>query len=165
MLSITSRTLLGLIIGTSCLFSIAEAKPVRDAEARAEMMQLRAQKATINAQERMLKLKTALELRENQQSAWNDYEAYMLNELSQKKSMMADVRERRMGKQAPPSSLELAQANVVRLEQQLNNAKQRLVVFADLYNVLDEEQRQTVDRLTHKKVKRMAKELRKRKRQ
>ena len=160
MLSITSRTLIGILFVSSIMYGTVDAKPKADPETRAEMLELRTQKAKLAAQERLLKLKTALELRDNQMAAWNDYEAYMLNEQSQRHSMMADMQQRRINKQAPPTSLELAQKNVDRLEQQLANAKQRLAVFTDLYNVLDANQQKVVDRLAHKKVKRKAKELR-----
>ncbi len=160
MLSITSRTLIGILFVSSLMYGTVDAKSKADPEKRAEVLELRAQKAKLAAQERLSKLETALALREDQIAAWNDYEAYMLNEQSQRHSMMADMQQRRMNKQAPPTSLELAQKNVDRLEQQLANAKQRLVIFTDLYNVLDDEQQKVIDRLAHKKVKRKAKELR-----
>ncbi|NNJ73260.1 MAG: hypothetical protein HKP09_08765, partial [Enterobacterales bacterium] len=52
------------------------------------------------------------------------------------------------------------QQNVNRLERQLAHAQERLTVFSNLYNNLDEEQRATVDKLAIRKVKRQAKKLR-----
>ena len=160
MLSITSRTLAGILFISASMYTTVDATPNIEPETRVELLELRTQKAKLAAQQRLLKLKTALQLRDDQMATWNDYEAYMLNEQSQRHLMMADMQQRRLNKQAPPSSLELAQKNVARLEQQLNNARQRLVVFTDLYNVLDADQQKVLDRLTHKKVRRNAKELR-----
>ena len=160
--SITSRAVIAILLVTGLSFSVVEAQP--DEESRKELLELRSQKAKLTAQERMLRVKTALELRDDQMSAWNDYEAYMLSEQSERHIMAKEMQERRINNQAPPTSLELAQKNVERLERQLENAKQRLVVYTDLYNVLDDDQRQKLDRLATKKVKNMARELRKRNR-
>ena len=131
-------------------------------EVRKEMMDLRHQKATIEAQERLLKLKTALNLTDAQIPAWNDYESYMLSEQQDRHAMRSDMQQRRMENRTPPTSLELAEMNVQRLETQLSVARERLSVFTNLYGVLDDEQRQMVDKLSHKKIKRMAREARKR---
>ena len=162
MINFASRALVTFLIVLGLGFTSLQANPQTNAEAKKELLELKTQQAKLAAQERMLKVKTALQLRDDQMAAWNDYEAYMLNEQSERHIMMKDVQERRINKQAPPSSLELAQKNVERLERQLENAKQRLVVYTDLYNVLDDEQRQKLDRMANKKVKRMARELRKR---
>lgn len=160
--SITSRALITLLLAVGLGFSTIQANPEVSAETRKELLELKSQKAKLAAQERMLKVKTALQIRDDQMAAWNDYEAYMLNEQSERHIMMKEVQERRINKQAPPTSLELAQKNVERLEQQLENAKQRLIVYTDLYNILDDEQRQKLDKMANRKVKRMARELRKR---
>ena len=130
-------------------------------ETRKEMMSLRHQKATIEAQERLLKLKTALDLREEQMPAWNDYETYMLSEQQERHIMMSEMQGRRMENRTPPTSLELAEMNVQRLETQLTKARERLSVFTNLYSALDDEQKQKVDKLSHRKIKKKAKELRK----
>ena len=164
MYRITSQIIVGLIIVMSLPLSTAQANLAVDEEARAELMELRSQKAKLGAQEKLLRVKTALELRDDQLPAWNDYEAYMLNEQSDRHAMMKDMQQRRLNKQAPPNSVELAEKNIERLERQLENAKQRLAVYAGLYNVLDTEQQQKLDKLANKKVKRMAKNLRKNRR-
>ena len=159
----TSRTLFGLLLISSLSLSTLAAEPKVDSQTKEELLELRTEKAKLSAQERLLKLKTVLELREDQLSAWNDYENYMLNEQSGSHTMMKDLRQRRANNEAPPNSLELAQQNIQRLENQLANAQQRLIVFTDLYNTLDEEQQKKLDRATYRQIRKMAKPLKKRK--
>jgi hypothetical protein len=132
-----------------------------DPETRQEMMALRHQKATIEAKERLLKVKTALNLRDDQMAAWNEYETYMLGAQQERHIMMSQMQQRRMENRTPPNSLELAEMNVQRLERQLAEARDRLSVFTNLYAVLDEEQKEKVDKLSHHKIRKQAKELRK----
>lgn len=136
------------------------AKPKVDEETWQEMHQLKGQQSELQTKERLLKLKTALNLRDDQMAAWGDYEQHMLNSTEMRHNMRAAMRERRMQRQAPPSSLEMAEQNVVRLERQLAHAKERLAVFSALYSSLDDEQRAKVDKLALGKVKRQAKKLR-----
>ena len=75
--------------------------------------------------------------------------------------MMSQMQQRRMENRTPPNSLELAEMNVQRLENQLAEARERLSVFTNLYAVLDDEQKQKVDKLSHRKIRKQAKELRK----
>ncbi len=163
MKSITGRILVALLLTTGLAFTTISANPKVDPDTKRELLELKSQKAKLETQEKMLKVKTALELREDQMAAWNDYETYMLNEQSERHIMMKEMQERRINNEEPPTSLELAQKNVERLERQLENARQRLVVYGNLYSVLDDDQRQKLDKLANKKVKRMARELRKRK--
>lgn len=136
------------------------AKPTVDEETWQEMHQLRGQKAEVETKERLLKLKTALKLRDEQMASWGDYETHMLQAGEMRQNMRSAMRDRRMQREAPPNSLELAQQNVNRLEMQLAHARERLAVFSALYNDLDEEQRAIIDKLAHRKVKRNAKKLR-----
>ena len=138
------------------------AKPKMDDETWQEMHALKGQQSEAKAKERLLKLKTALQLRDDQMAAWSEYEKYMLKAAETKHMMRGEMRERRMQRQAPPNSLELAEHNVTRLERQLAHAKERLTVFSGLYNSLDDEQRQKLDKLAHRKVRRHAREHRER---
>lgn len=151
-----------LLLVATALFSFGavQAQPGWGKGKSPEMMQLKHEQAVLKQQEKLLRLKTALELREDQLSAWNDYETFMLNQQQERHAMMQEIRQRRMENQTPPNSLELGQKNIERLEQKLASAKERLNVFTALYNVLDAEQQQTVDKLAYKKIKRMAKGMR-----
>ena len=137
------------------------AKPKVDEETFQELHNLKGQQSQLETQERLLKLKTALALREEQLSVWGDYEQHMLQSSEMRHTMRGEMRERRMQRQAPPTSLEMAEKNVERLERQLAHAQERLAVFSALYNSLDEEQQATIDKLALRKVKRQAKKLRK----
>lgn len=156
-------TWLGLSLLLVLPLSNLQAKPKRgdmDPEAMQEMMQLRGQKARLEAQEKLLRIKTALKLRDDQMGAWSDYENFMLKSTDERLAMMAKLHQRRMEKKAPPTSVQLAEDNIQRLEDKLANAKSRYKVFKALYNKLDEQQRQTVDRMAHKLVRDKAKDLR-----
>ena len=58
------------------------------------------------------------------------------------------------------TSVDLAKLNVARLEHKLDKAKKQLKAFTKLYNVLDKEQKETLDHMTRKKIKHEAKKVR-----
>jgi len=126
-----------------------------------EMIELKTEQAQLKSKEKLLRLKTALNLRENQMSAWNSYENFMMNSSLKISESRVQMHKRRMEQKAPPTSVEMGEMHITKLEEKLANAKQKQAVFSKLYKNLDDTQKQTVDKMAHKKVKRMAKKLRK----
>lgn len=162
---LNKRSLIWLVVAclTTGIFSTSLlADPQMNPEDRKQMMEVRAHKAQLETKERMLKLKTALTLRPEQMTAWDSYESFMLNSQKQHHAKRKEMHQKRKAAGKPPTSLELAEQNVKRLEDRLSNAKERLVVFSNLYNSLDEQQKQTIDKLAHRKIKHMAREHRQR---
>ena len=94
---------------------------------------------------------------------WTTYETHMLDNAGNHMKMIKKLKQSQADTGKPPSSIQMAEMNVERLEQQLETAKERLAVFSKLYAVLNEEQRATVDKLAHQKVRRAAGKVRSKK--
>ena len=155
-----SKLMLSVLL--SALFAVTGSSIAEQANTkqRQEMQSLRMEKAKIHEQERLLRLKHKLNLEQNQMQAWDAYAAHVEANAGKKMRMVKELRQKTSDKGKLPSSLDLAEANIKRLESQLASAKQRLVIFSDLYQVLDDEQRATIDKLTHRKVRTKAREAR-----
>ena len=163
-----SKTLLAFLFSTLLLGTISTAAgPNRDGppnpEQSQEMRALKAEQAKLRAKEHLLQLKQALNLAQNQMPVWTTYETHMLDNAGNHMKMIKKLKQSQADTGKPPSSIQMAEMNVERLEQQLETAKERLAVFSKLYAVLNEEQRATVDKLAHQKVRRAAGKVRSKK--
>ncbi len=130
-------------------------------DSRQEMRALKVEQGKLKVKERLLKLKHALNLQPNQMKAWTNYETEAINQVDKKMLIASKLRQKKAKTGKPITSIDLAKANITRLENQLTTAKERLVVFSKFYNVLNKEQQATIDKLAHKKVKRTASALKK----
>jgi len=128
---------------------------------RQEMQDLKIEQAKLKAKEQLLKLKLALNLKPEQNDSWSAYETYVTKNTGHKMQMAFQLRKQKAETGRLPTSIDLATANINRLESELTTAKERLVVFSKLYDVLDKEQRIKVDKLTLQKVKSIAAKTRK----
>jgi len=128
---------------------------------RQEFATLKMEQAKLDAKERLLKLKLALTLRSEQMDAWTTYENHVYENAGNKRKMAVKLRKQKAETGKPLTSIDLAEANVERLESQLATAKEGLVAFSSLYTILDDEQRTTVDKLTLRRIKEIAKKARK----
>jgi len=151
-----------ILILTSCLMVAAPSFAVEpNNENRQEMRALKMEQAKLKIKEKMLKLKQALNLQPKQMDAWAAYESHALKNVDNKIQMVSKLRKKRAETKKPPSSIDLAKANIARLENQLTTAKDKLVVFSKFYKVLNDEQKTTIDKLALKKVKHAASKVRK----
>lgn len=135
------------------------ANPKTDSE-RSELRAVKMQQAKLHAKERLIRLKQALKLKDNQMSAWADYEQHVEESGASREAMVKQLRNKHDKTGKPPTSVDLAKLNVVRLEHKLSKAKTQLKAFTKLYTVLDDEQKETVDKLARKKIKHEAKKIR-----
>lgn len=158
-----SKLLLSIIVALSLLTttSIQAAKPSSDD--RHELQAIKMEQAKLQTQERLLRLKQKLNLQEQQLNAWSSYEKHMQESAGKQMFVAKQLRQKYAKTGKPPSSIELAKANISRLEKKLKLAKERLVIFSGLYKVLNDEQRVVVDKIALRKVKKAAKEARNKK--
>ncbi len=163
-----SKLLLTLAISSLALSSLLlpstlNARPSEKAASadRAELRAIKMEKAKLHTQERLLKLKTALKLNENQMGDWKTYSDYMTSTSNNKLNALVSLKNKLTNAESPPTSIELAKLNITRLENKLSGAKNQLQAFSKLYKILDKAQRETVDKLARRKVHREAKSLRK----
>jgi len=157
-----SKILTSVFICTLLLFSVTlEAAPANEKD-REEIRALRIEKAKLHAKERLLFLKNALKLKQSQMTAWEAYSNHVKENSSNQMAMAAELRRKHAETGSLPTALELVDANISRLEHKLATAKQQRTVFSELYQVLDAKQRATVDKLTLRKIKKEAREVRKR---
>ena len=156
-----SKLILTFLLSTVFLITVPVTANPDNEKDRQEMMILKNEQAKLQAEERLLRLKQALNLKQEQMDAWATYEKHMKANAGKKMAMIAELRQKRAETGKPPTSLELGKANIARLEQQLTTAKERLVVFSELYKVLDKEQQATVDKLALRKVRKAARNARK----
>ena len=153
---------LSIIIISVLLFSsqAIDAGPAT-AQEREEVRALKHEQMQLRAKARLLRLKKVLNLQEDQMEAWSIYESKILEKSSQIMEMGGNLREKYADTGLRPNSLELAAANIARLEYKLAQAQDRLAIFTDFYQVLNDEQRATVDKLTLRKIRREAQRIRK----
>ena len=131
------------------------------AEEQQEFAALKMQQAKLNAKERLLKLKLALNLRSEQMDAWTTYETHVYENAGSKMQMTTKLRKQKAETGQLPTSIDLAEANVERLESELTIAKNGLATFSSLYNILDDEQRAIVDKIALRRIKKIAEKARK----
>lgn len=161
-----SKILQSILLSTLLILSLGVlAAPGNKAQNREEFHALRMEKAKLHAQERLLFLKQSLNLKESQLSAWQAYASHVEENSAKPRSMAGELRKKHEQTGQPPTAIELAEANLLRLENKLVTARQQLAVFSELYQVLDQQQRATVDRLTLRKIKKEARKARGRKQQ
>ncbi|NNJ72549.1 MAG: hypothetical protein HKP09_05145, partial [Enterobacterales bacterium] len=86
--------------------SALAAKPKVDEQTWQQYNEIKGQQSELDTKERLLKLKTALKLRDDQMTAWGDYEQHMLQSSEMRHSVRGAMRERRMQRKAPPTSVE-----------------------------------------------------------
>jgi len=134
------------------------------AEDKQEFAALKMEQAKLNAKERLLKLKLALNLRPEQMDAWAIYENQVYGNSGNIMQMAAKLRKQKAETGQLPTSIDLAEANIERLKSQLAAAKEGLVAFSGLYNILDDEQRAIVDKGALRRVKKIAQKARKHRR-
>ena len=158
-----SKLLLSIIVSLSLLttISVNAAKP--SPEDRQELQAVKMEQAKLQTKERLLRLKQKLNLQEKQLAAWSSYENHMQESAGKQMFAAKELRQKYAGTGKSPSSVDLAKANINRLEKKLELAKKRLVIFSDLYKVLNDEQRVVVDTIALRKVKKAAKEARNKK--
>ena len=131
------------------------------AEEKQEFAALKMEQAKLNAKERLLKLKLALNLRPEQIDAWTTYENHVYENVGSKMQMAKKLRKQKAETGQLPTSIDLAEANIERLQSELALAKSGLVSFSGLYNILDDEQRAIVDKVALRRVKKIAQKARK----
>ncbi len=131
------------------------------AEDKQEFAALKMEQAKLHAKERLLKLKLALNLRPEQMDAWATYEKHVYGNAGNKIQMAAKLRKQKAETGQLPTSIDLAEANIERLKSQLATAKEGLVAFSGLYNILDDEQQAIVDKGALRRVKKIAQKARK----
>ena len=153
-----SKILLSFILTVVFQLSVSAGSKPANEQKRQEMQSLRMEKEKLHTKERLLRLKHLLNLQENQMDAWSAYEAHVEESAGNKMQMVNDLRNRRTA--GLPTGVELAEANVARLERQLTEAKGRLSAFSEFYSVLNNDQRAAVDKLAHKKVRKAARKAR-----
>ena len=155
-----SKLLLTLLLSSFILTSVPLIAGSDKNNDREEMRELRAQQAKLHSKERLIRLKTELNLTKEQQSAWAKYEAHAMENSGKRRIMSKRLRKSKADNGSLPTGLELAEANVSRLEQNLSSAKNQLHAFSALYQVLNKEHRTTIDKLTRKRVRSEAKRVR-----
>jgi len=155
-----SKLLVAAILGTFLLSSLSISAGPANQKDRQEMQKIKIEQAKLNAKERLIKLKLALNLQNDQMKTWTKYENHMLESAGKKMLMTKKLRRKKKASGKPPTSIDLSKANIARLERQLSAAKEKLDIFSELYTVLNEEQRSTVDKLTLSKVKKAAQKTR-----
>ena len=156
-----SKLLSAILISTLLLtpFSIrAEETTVQN---HSEMRELKQQENELKAKKRLLSLKSALKLQSNQAQAWNEYEASILQNINQKREMATLLREKYRNTNQKPNALELAQANVSRLESKLEKTKQQYLALEEFYGHLNDQQKHKIDKAIQRKIKHEASKLRK----
>jgi len=131
------------------------------AEEKQEFAALKMEQAKLNTKERLLKLKLALNLRPEQMDAWTTYENHVYENAGSKMQMAKKLRKQKAETGQLPTSIDLAEANIERLQSELALAKSGLVTFSGLYNVLDDDQRAIVDKIALRRVKKIAQKARK----
>ena len=155
-----SKFLLSILLSTLLLFTTSVAGSPANSADREEMRALKMEQAKLKKEEHLLQLKQALNLQQHQLAAWTTYETHMKENIGNNRQMIQQLKQSQADSGIAPSSLQIAEANVARLEGQLVTAKERLAVFSDLYHVLDAEQQATIDKLTHRKLGKAARKMR-----
>ncbi|MCP3674709.1 MAG: hypothetical protein GY829_09630 [Gammaproteobacteria bacterium] len=156
-----SKLLLSIIVTLSLLTTISIQATKPNPENRQELQAIKMEKAKLQTQERLLRLKQTLNLQKQQLPAWSAYEKYMQASTNKQMFKAVDLRKQYYKTGIPPTSIDLAKANIDRLDKKLGLAKERLVIFSALYQELNDEQRATIDKMSLRKVKKAAKEVRK----
>ena len=115
--------LLSVIVLSSILLSsfIINADEIKSHN-RQEMRELKQQQAELKAKQKLLRLKSTLNLQAEQTKAWEKYEQAVLEYMSQKRKMAQQLIERHRDSVQKPRGLELAQLNIERLELKLAKA-------------------------------------------
>ncbi len=155
------KPMLILSLASLLLVSVPSQAFNPSAEEKQEFAALKMEQAKLNAKERLLKLKLALNLRPEQMDAWAIYEEHIYESAGNKIQMAVKLRKQKAETGQLPTSIDLAEANVERLESQLATAREGLVTFSGLYNILDDEQRTIVDKVALRRVKKIAQRARK----
>jgi hypothetical protein len=156
-----SKLLSALFISTLLLTQISIYAEDRRSQDRHEMRELKQQENELRAKQRLLQLKSALNLQADQEQAWDKYEISILENMSQKREMTTQLRQKYRNTDQKPNALELAQANISRLESKLADTKDQYLALEEFYNFLNDEQKQMIDKVVQRKIKNAAKKLRK----
>ncbi len=156
-----SKLLSAILISTLLLTQFSINADDRRTQDRQEMRELKQQENELKAKQKILRLKSALNLQSDQGQAWVKYESSILQNMNQKREMATQLREKYRNTNQKPNALELAQANVSRLESKLEESKEQYLALEEFYNQLNDEQKQTIDKVVQRKIKNAAKTLRK----
>jgi len=150
----------GIVFSTFALSPLNVSAAEKSDADQTEIRALKIEQAKLHAKKRLLKLKIALDLKDNQMDAWNTYSKTMTDNATKNLQILSKKRQMRSALKTKPSSIDLAKGNVKRLEHKLNQAKVQLAAFSKLYSVLDDQQKEKVDTLARRKIHREAKALR-----
>lgn len=154
-----SRKFFACLISFLLLFAPTLSADPEKKKTQQELRALKMQQSKLQAKERLLRLKQSLNLEESQLQAWQTYSEHMLSQPEKKAKMVATLRQQGK-KEGLPTSIDLADANIRRLEAQLKNAREQRAAFSAFYQALNEEQRSIIDKSALKKVKREARKVR-----
>ncbi|MFT5452165.1 MAG: hypothetical protein ACI9N9_001653 [Enterobacterales bacterium] len=157
MSKILSTLLVATLLLTPCPISANEST----AQNRHDMRELKQQQNELKAKQRLLRLKTSLNLQQDQAQAWDEYKTSILNNINQKREMTTQLRQKYRNTNQKPNALELAQANISRQESKLAKAKQQYADLEVFYGHLNGEQQKIIDKVVQRKIKNEAKKLRK----
>lgn len=155
-----SKLILTFLTTALLLVTLSIGAALDSKQDREELRLVKLEQARLNATERLLGLKKMLNIKQNQIKAWEAYKKHVQDNSGIRMRMVDELRRKHDKTGKLPTSIELSQANISRLEHNLAVAKEQLAIFSELYKILDAEQKATIDKLALRKVQNEARKAR-----